>query len=109
MGRPLLVGGGALNVVDDDHGVQVGKHSRPPRRGCVARGLQFPVSFCILRLTRIVFGLQVSGRPPREAAGALVGGNFPNYVCQSTPKPWYRAARIVTRTGPGGRLGWWDS
>lgn len=56
--RPLLIGGIAFDGVDDDHGVQVVKHSRPPRRGRATRSVQFPVPLRILIQARILFGAQ---------------------------------------------------
>jgi hypothetical protein len=55
--RPLLVGGVALNGVDDDHGVQVVQQSWPPRRGAMASGFLFAVPLVVLGLARLFFGL----------------------------------------------------
>ena len=55
--RPFLIGGVALNGVDDDHGVQVVQHSRPPRRGHVTSGVLFTVPLVVLGLARLFFGL----------------------------------------------------
>ena len=71
--RPLLVGRVAFNGVDDDHGVQVAKHSRFPHRGPAASGVQLPVALGILGLARGVFSEDVGRRPAGEAARALIG------------------------------------
>jgi hypothetical protein len=86
MERPLLVGGVALDGADDDYGVQVVQHSRPPRRGCAARGPQFLVPLGVLVQARVVFGAQVRRRPAGEAAGALLGCDLSDHVCQAAPR-----------------------
>jgi hypothetical protein len=85
MERPLLVGGAAFHGVDNDHGVQVVQHSRPPRRGRAARGVQFPVPVGIFVQARGVFSEQVCGRPPGEAAGALLRRDLSDHVHQAAP------------------------
>jgi len=57
--RTLLVGGVALDRVDNDHGVQVVQHSRLPRRALAARGVQFPIPLGVLGQARVVFGAHV--------------------------------------------------
>ncbi len=53
--RTLLVGGVALDRVDNDDRVQVVEHSRPPRGGSAARGVQFLISLAVVALLRVVF------------------------------------------------------
>jgi hypothetical protein len=81
--RPLLVGWVAFDGVDDDHGVQVVRHSCPPRRAPATRGVQLAVSLGVLGQARVLFDEQVCRRAPGESAAALIGGDPPDHVGQA--------------------------
>ncbi len=67
--------------------VQVVQHSRPHRRGPTARGFQFLIPLGVIVQALVVFGPQVLGRLPGEAAGALLACDLPDHDRQAALRP----------------------
>jgi len=88
--RSVLIGGVAFAGLNDDDGIQVVKHLRPPRRRRTAGRCQLAVAFGVLIEGCVVCSLQVGCRSPREAACPLLAGDLSEHVRQAAPSPFRR-------------------